>query len=147
MADLRLIDGVPCSELGIALELGVPCAHGVLDGDKPLAQSGPRCLQCRVAWYPHTRSSKLRDTVRETVHCPRCGERLNLIYGMALKIVRDSSGRATGYRESFAPLHWAHSRASDCARSELPVVGYEDSYRSNGWGRWEQHAAELLQQA
>lgn len=133
---LRVIDGVQCSELGIVLEANVRCSHGVVDGDKPIGQHGPRCAACLSKWSP---VMKMRDYGRgseEHAYCPTCGESLHITYSPA-------SNRSQAY----LPLCWSHNASSlGCPRATFPVDSYEERYNGYGWGQWTEHTEHLVRE-
>jgi hypothetical protein len=132
----KLIDGELCSELGIPLQEGVRCPHGVVDGAKPLAATGPRCGVCREEWYPREVAA---SGMSMEAHCPTCGEHLHRTYVMRPALALPSHARQ---RQQWVPHTWSHNEPG-CQRSAFPVRGFEEYFNFYGWGRWEAHAALL----
>jgi DNA-directed RNA polymerase subunit RPC12/RpoP len=100
------------------------CPHLVVDGDKPIAKTGPRCAECKKAWYSNPPAYKGGGNT-----CPYCGEELHRTY---------SPGP-----DGYFPHTWAHEAPRGCPRSEFPVEGYEEKFGFYGWGNWEEHLEYL----
>lgn len=147
MPSIRIIEGVQCSETGVPLESGIRCPHGVVDGNKPIAQSGPRCLQCRKEWRPAVAKEDLGSGLRDSHFCPTCGERLHITYFPKTVEEYDAEGKWRGSKQVYVPGCWSHEAPNlGCVRSAFPVEGYEEHYNSYGWGRWEEYSARLIKE-
>jgi len=128
---MRLVDGELCSSVGIRVMVSARCPHGVVDGDKPFAQTGPRCDMCRESWYA-LESPRTPLRWREA-YCPDCGAELHITY----KPTDDGN----------VIQCWSHAAGSIwCTRSAFPVRDYEQHFNFDGWGKWEAHAQFLTDQ-
>lgn len=147
MPYIRIIEGVQCSETGIPLEMGIRCAHGVVDGDKPLAQSGPRCLECRKTWYPTIRMADYGRGLKEYRFCSSCGEDLHITYFPTRVESYGPEGQYLGSKQGYEPGRWSHGDSGyGCKHSGYPVDGFEKNYGQGGWGHWEEYSARLIRE-
>ena len=102
---------------GINTTMGVRCKHGVVDGDKPLSETGPRCQACREYWYPDFHEVSWDPGVSRP-HCRDCGESLHAVS----RVYLDYDG--------LQPLCYAHATPQGCPRDSYVVPGFEKNF----WG-------------
>jgi len=126
---MRLVNGELRSEVGIRVMVSGRCEHGVVDGDKPFLQTGPRCGMCREGWY----ANESGKPWNRTATCPSCGEKLHISY------------KPTS--EGYVAHCWSHGAGSIwCKRSAYVIRGEEANYNFYGWGKWETEAVFLTNQ-
>lgn len=116
MSYIREVDGHYITREGVNSTMGVRCPHLVVDGDKPLGESGPRCLKCREDWYPEMRQVHWDPEVNIRAHCKNCGE---ILYHVN-----------RSYGEGLEPMCYAHTAPRGCPHDAYVVEGFEKNF----WG-------------
>lgn len=126
---MRIIEraGKYFTRSGVQLAPGARCPHLVVDGDKPLTASGPRCDTCRAGWNPVFRKVDRGRGLEENTYCPTCNEWLYVSHGSFAKT--DSLGNS---EQAYEPQCWTHSAPRSCPLNTFPVEGYEENY----WVNW-----------
>lgn len=120
MNRIQKVDGHYITRHGINTTMGVRCQHGVVDGDKPLSETGPRCQACCKYWYPELKQVYWDPNTNIRAHCRDCGETLHIVSRV--------------YEESLQPLCYAHTAPRGCPRDAYVVSGFEKNFwNSMNW--------------